>query len=86
LGLLAANEYGELLRHYRAGRLPQAGSIQQRLAPAHRDIVGAFGARGVKVGLELMGWHGGPPRPPLTGLNERDRKTVARVMQEAGLL
>ncbi len=86
LGLLAPNEYGELLNHFHAGRLPEAGSIQQRLAPAHREIIGAFGARGVKAGLELKGWHGGPPRPPLTPLREKDRKTVARVMQEAGLV
>lgn len=86
LGLLAPEEYGELLSHYRAGRLQEAGRIQERLAPAHREIVGAFGARGVKAALELKGWHGGPPRPPLTPLREKDRKAVARVMQEAGLL
>lgn len=86
LGLLAPEEYGEMLKHYRAGRLPQAGRIQERLAPAHREIIGAFGARGVKAALELKGWHGGPPRPPLTPLREKDRRTVARVMQEAGLV
>lgn len=86
LGLLAPDEFGELLAHYRAGRLPNAGRIQERLAPAHKLIVGAFGARGVKAGLELRGWHGGPPRPPLSPLGEKDRETVARVMQEAGLI
>jgi 4-hydroxy-2-oxoglutarate aldolase len=86
LGLLAPEEYGQLLEHYRQGRRPQAGQIQERLAPAHRGVVGAFGARGVKVGLELKGWHGGPPRPPLTPLREKERRTVARVMQEAGLV
>lgn len=86
LGLLAPEAYGALLTHYRAGRLAEAGRIQERLAPAHREIVGAFGARGVKAGLELKGWHGGPPRSPLTPLREKDRKTVARVMQEAGLV
>jgi 4-hydroxy-2-oxoglutarate aldolase len=86
LGLLAAAEYGEMLSHYRAGRLPKAGQIQERLAPAHREIVGAYGARGVKAALDLLGWHGGPPRPPLSPLREKDRKVVARVMQEARLL
>lgn len=86
LGDIAAPEYGELLTHYRAGRLPEAGRIQERLAPAHKQIVGAFGARGVKAALDLKGWNGGPPRPPLKALKEKDRETVARVMQEAGLL
>ena len=86
LGLLAAEAYGELLEHYRAGRLPKAGQIQQRLAPAHKQIVAAYGARGVKAALDLMGWHGGPPRPPLRPLRDRDRETVERVMRDAELL
>lgn len=86
LGLLAPEAYGELLDHYRAGRLQEAGEIQERLAPAHKQIVGQYGARGVKVGLELKGWHGGPPRPPLSPLKEKDRKTVERVMRDADLL
>ena len=86
LGLLAPEEYGEMLKLYRAGKLPEAGAIQERLAPAHKQIVGAFGSRGVKAGLELKGWNGGPPRSPLRPLKEKDRETVARVMQEARLL
>lgn len=86
LGLLAAEEYGAMLEHYRAGRLPKAGEIQQRLAPAHKEIVARYGARGVKAGLDLQGWHGGPPRPPLSPLPPRDRETVEQVMRQAGLL
>ena len=86
LGLLAAEEYGELLAHYRGGRLSKAGQIQERLAPAHKQIVGTYGARGVKVGLDLKGWDGGPPRPPLKPLKEKDRAVVERVMREARLL
>lgn len=86
LGLLAPEPYGKLIAHFKAGRLQEAGTIQQRLAPAHKQVVGGFGARGVKAGLDLLGWHGGPPRPPLQPLGARDRDTVARVMQEARLL
>jgi len=86
LGLLAADEYGAMLEHYRAGRLPKAGEIQQRLAPAHKEIVARYGARGVKAGLDLKGWHGGPPRPPLSPLPPRDRETVEQVMRDAGVL
>lgn len=86
LGLLAPEPYAKLIDHVRAGRLAEAGRIQERLAPAHKQIVGGFGARGVKAGLDLMGWHGGPPRPPLRPLGTKDRELVARVMQEARLV
>ena len=86
LGLLAPDEYGELFRLYRAGKLPEAGALQERLAPAHKQIVAAFGARGVKAALDLKGWNGGPPRRPLSPLSAKEHETVARVMQEARLL
>ena len=86
LGILAPDEYGQLFAHYRAGRLGEAGRIQERLTPANRRIIGAYGARGVKAGLDLKGWHGGPPRSPLTALGQKERRAVARVMQEAGLV
>jgi 4-hydroxy-2-oxoglutarate aldolase len=86
LGLLAPEPFAKLIAHFRAGRLAEAGRLQERLAPAHKQIVAAFGARGVKVGLDLLGWQGGPPRPPLRPLGARDRATVARVMQEARLI
>lgn len=86
LGLLAPEQYGRLIDHFHADRLQEAGRLQERLAPAHKQIVGAFGARGVKAALDLMGWHGGPPRPPLRPLSTKDRDAVARVMQEARLL
>jgi 4-hydroxy-2-oxoglutarate aldolase len=76
----------ELVREFRAGNTQQAGRIQARLSPLHKEIVAAYGAVGVKAALELLGWAGGPPRAPLRGLGDRERQHVARVMQEAGIL
>jgi 4-hydroxy-2-oxoglutarate aldolase len=76
----------ELVREFRAGNTRNAGRIQSRLTPLHKEIVAAFGAVGVKAALDLLGWAGGAPRAPLKGLSEKDRQQVARVMQEAGIL
>ncbi|HEX6308256.1 MAG TPA: dihydrodipicolinate synthase family protein [Longimicrobiales bacterium] len=76
----------DLVRRFRDGKPGEAGRIQGRLTPLHREIVAAHGAVGCKAALDLMSWAGGPPRPPLQALAERDRQKVARVMQEAGLL
>jgi 4-hydroxy-2-oxoglutarate aldolase len=71
---------------FRQGNPREAGRLQERLAPLHREIVAAHGAVGCKAALDLIGWTGGPPRPPLRALAEKERRNVARVMQEAGLL
>ncbi|MBR9989355.1 MAG: dihydrodipicolinate synthase family protein [Gemmatimonadetes bacterium] len=76
----------EVVRHFREGRPQEAGRIQGRLTPLHRDIVAAHGAAGCKAALDAMGWAGGPPRAPLKALGERERQQVARVMQEEGVL
>ncbi len=86
VGLLAPGECGAIVRHFRAGETRRAGEIQETIAPVHREVVARFGARGVKAGLDLIGYTGGPPRPPLTSLSEKETAHVARVMQEAGLL
>src|SRR5438105_1853433 len=86
IGLLAPRACADLFEAFRAGNTRDAGRIQERLTPVHNEIVKAFGARGVKVALDLLGYTGGPPRSPLAPLSEKERAGVARVLQEAGLL
>ncbi|MGH7482173.1 MAG: dihydrodipicolinate synthase family protein [Longimicrobiales bacterium] len=86
LGMLAPRECAAVLRLFREGRTGEAGRIQERIAPVHREIVGRLGIPAVKAALELLGYAGGPPRPPLPAITEKERREVARVMQEAGLL
>jgi 4-hydroxy-2-oxoglutarate aldolase len=47
------------------GDLEQARNRQQRLTPIARSIGSTHGVAGLKAALDLMGFHGGPPRPPL---------------------
>lgn len=76
----------EVVRRFRAGDTAAAGSAQERLTPLHREINAAFGAVGIKAALDLIGWHGGPPRAPLPPLTAKERSQVARSMQQAGLI
>jgi 4-hydroxy-2-oxoglutarate aldolase len=76
----------DVVRHFREGRPQEAGRVQGRLTPLHREIVAAHGAVGCKAALDLMGWAGGAPRAPLRPLDDRERQQVARVMQEGGIL
>jgi 4-hydroxy-2-oxoglutarate aldolase len=82
VGLLAPNTCAQLYRHFREGEPARAGALQERLTPLHREIVGKYGAVGVKAALDLLGYTGGRPRPPLVPLPEKERRQVARVLQE----
>jgi 4-hydroxy-2-oxoglutarate aldolase len=85
-GLLAAQEYGALLKHQREGRPQEAGRLQEKLSPVHREIVGRAGIPGVKAAMDLLGFTGGPPRPPLRPLAQKEHEHVGQVLKQAGLL
>ncbi len=86
LGLIAPRECARIVQCFRAGRGGEAGEVQERIAPVHREVVAAFGARGVKVALDALGYTGGAPRPPLQPLTAKERAQVLRSLQQAGLL
>lgn len=84
--LLAPGACAEIVRAYRAGETATAGRAQERVAPVHRRVVGEYGVAGVKAALDLLGMHGGPPRPPLRDIRPREREGVGDALREAGLL
>ena len=48
-------------------RLDDARALQSRLTPIARTIGTAHGVPALKAALDLLGYIGGPPRPPLCG-------------------
>jgi 4-hydroxy-2-oxoglutarate aldolase len=75
-----------LYRSFREGRPAEAGRLQERIGPLHKEIVVRFAAPGIKVALDLLGQRGGPPRPPLLPLPAKQRDEVKETLQRAGLL
>ena len=83
---LAPAETVALHRAFEAGSPGEAGRLQERVGPVHNDVVSSFGVPGVKAALDLLGYRGGPPRPPLPPLSEKRRAQVQGVLERAGLL
>jgi 4-hydroxy-2-oxoglutarate aldolase len=76
---------GEIFAAFRAGETRRAGELQQGLSALHNDVIVPFGARGVKLGLDAMGWAGGPPRAPLPALTTKESQQVLRALQTLGI-
>lgn len=55
----------ELVELVRKGQHVEARTLQQRLMPVARAIGASYGVPGLKAALDLMGYRGGRPRPPL---------------------
>ncbi len=85
VGCFAAGATVEIGRLFAAGDRVRAGAAQERVAPLHRRIVSERGVAGVKAAMDLVGLAGGPVRPPLIDLSERERKQVAGFLRKAQL-
>jgi 4-hydroxy-2-oxoglutarate aldolase len=53
------------LAHVRAGRLDEARALQRRITPLGRAVTTTYGVPGLKAALDMSGYQGGEPRPPL---------------------
>lgn len=86
VGLMAPAQGAEVSVAFREGRTEDAGRAQERIAPVHQQIVGGMGVPGIKAALDLLGYHGGDPRPPLEGAAEEKVQEVRSILESAGLL
>ena len=82
---LAPRESAGLHARYVAGDRAGAGALQERIGPLHNAVVAGMGVAGVKYSLDLLGYHGGVPRPPLRPLPEARRGEAAEALARAGL-
>jgi len=70
----------------RSGQFEKTMAIQQRLMPVGRAVTSGYGIAGLKAALDLLGYYGGDPRPPLLPADDATRKAMRRILAEAGLL
>ena len=61
-----------------ASRLDEARALQQRLTPLARSVGGTYGVAGLKAALDLIGYSGGVPRPPLRPRRRTSSRPCAR--------
>ena len=74
-------ECTDLVRLFKAGELAQAKLLQQRLLAPNHAVTARFGVAGLKAAIELFGYFGGDPRPPLLPLTPAERQQVAAVFK-----
>jgi 4-hydroxy-2-oxoglutarate aldolase len=75
----------EMQRLAEAGRIEEARRLQLRLLPVNQAVTGTHGIAGLKHALDLLGYRGGLPLPPLEPLKPEDGDAVAAVLRAAGL-
>lgn len=71
----------ELYESFRRGDHQQARELQKRLHEPTVAVTSRYGIAGLKFALELRGYAGGRPRPPLLPLQAGAREEISRIFR-----
>jgi 4-hydroxy-2-oxoglutarate aldolase len=66
----------------RDNRIGEARELQRRLLPIARSVGSVYGVAGLKAALELSGYGGGQPRPPLRPASPQVIEVIRRQLTE----
>jgi 4-hydroxy-2-oxoglutarate aldolase len=86
LAALAPDACAALRALVHEGRVEEARALQARLMPLARSVGGLHGVPGLKAALDLLGYAGGPPRPPLRPVAPAVVDTLRAQLEALGLL
>lgn len=76
----------EVQNLYRRGKLVEARKLQLDLAPLNKALTQSLGIPAIKYALDLLGFEGGAPRPPLVPLDETGKEEVRKLLSELNRL
>jgi 4-hydroxy-2-oxoglutarate aldolase len=76
----------DIYRLFNAGQLHEAAELQRRMVPVNAAVTARFGIAGLKAALDMLGYYGGPVRPPLLDLTQGECEALRAVLDEGGLL
>ena len=67
------------------GRLKEAREIQRRIMPLAQSVGRTYGVPGLKAALDLVGFAGGAPRPPLRPVPAQTQEIIRGQLEALGL-
>ena len=86
LASLLPDECVRLVQLVRENKIAEARALQRTLTPIARSVGGGFGIPGLKAALDLLGFNGGLPRPPLRPASKQIVETIRGQLDALGVL
>jgi 4-hydroxy-2-oxoglutarate aldolase len=86
LANVAPQQCIDIWRWFKAGWWDQAAELQRQMVPVNTAITATYGIAGLKAALAMLGYHGGPVRPPLLDLEETEREALRQILIDGRIL
>jgi len=83
---LLPDECVRMVQLVRENKIEEARALQRTLMPIARSVGGGFGIPGLKAALDLLGYSGGAPRPPLRPASKQVVETIRGQLDALGVL
>ncbi|MBN2125317.1 MAG: dihydrodipicolinate synthase family protein [Deltaproteobacteria bacterium] len=64
----------------------KAREVQKKVLPLNQYIFGRYGIPGLKAALDLLGYVGGDPRPPLKPVSTETKDRIRQILEKAGVI
>jgi 4-hydroxy-2-oxoglutarate aldolase len=69
-----------------AADFESAKQLQLRMIPVNQAVTATYGVPGLKAAMDMLGYFGGDPRPPLLPSSETEKSEIRRILIQAELL
>ena len=68
------------------GNFEAAKKLQLKMIPVNQAITATYGVPGLKAAMDLLGYFGGEPRPPLLPASDKEKSEIREILITADLL
>ncbi len=86
LANVAPRECVQIYEAFQNGDHQRASELYLKVLPVNTAVTATYGVPGLKAALDMLGFYGGDPRPPLLPLGESERETLKGILERADLL
>jgi 4-hydroxy-2-oxoglutarate aldolase len=76
----------QIHRLVQKGNFESARKLQLKMIPVNKAITGTYGVPGLKAAMDMLGFFGGAPRPPLLPSSDKEKSEIRQILIEADLL
>ena len=68
------------------GNFESARKLQLKMIPVNKAITATYGVPGLKAAMDMLGYFGGAPRPPLLPSSDKEKSAIREILIKADLL
>lgn len=86
LANVAPQQCVQIYELVKEGDFEAAKKLQLRMIPVNQAITATYGVPGLKAAMDMLGYFGGEPRPPLLPASEKEKSEIRKILVKADLL